>query len=67
VGSLDGNASVIDLGLYNMQGGLVKSLAKGASLPGNYALPLDGAAQGAYVVKLMSPEGVAATPALLGR
>jgi hypothetical protein len=71
VASKDGNAAVIDLGLYDMAGGLVKSLAKGPSLPGDYSVPLNGsgvsAGQGAYVVKLVSPAGVESAPALLSR
>ena len=76
VGSAGGDAAFINLGLYDMNGGLVKTLAHGPSLPGSYALPLDGAAaagargagaQGAFVVKLVSPSGVKAASALLSR
>ncbi|MDB5047238.1 MAG: chiA4 [Fibrobacteres bacterium] len=69
VSSTDGNAAVIDLGLYDMAGGLVKTLAKGPSLPGNYSLPLEpaGAAQGdgAYLIKLTTPAGTQAASTVL--
>lgn len=71
VASRNGQAALIDLGLYDMAGGLVKTLAKGPSLPGDYALPLNASADvgagSAYVVRLVTPSGVEAAPALIGR
>lgn len=71
VASHDGNAALINLGIYDMSGGLVKTLAKGPSLPGDYSMPLNGTSahmgQGAYVVKLTTPSGMEAAPALLSR
>ncbi len=57
-----GNAATIDLGLYDMGGALVKNLAKGATAAGSYSLPLGvgAASRGAYVVRMVGPEGVSA-------
>jgi hypothetical protein len=57
-----GAAGYVDLGLYDMRGALVRSLARGAQGPGEYSIPLDAGAgsairPGAYVVKLATPAG----------
>jgi hypothetical protein len=70
VAAQDGSAPLINLGLYDMQGALIKTLAKGPSLPGEYSLSLGGAAslgQGAYVVKLESPAGTESAHTVLSR
>jgi hypothetical protein len=58
--SLTGDAGMVDLGIYDMAGGRVKTLSRGTQGAGEYRVPMGPQVSGAYVVRLATPEGMEA-------
>ncbi len=58
----------IDLGVFNMQGGLVKTLFHGSAVGGDHSVAFERTgAPGAYVVRLSAGNGSVASKAILAR
>ena len=60
-------AAMVDLGIYDMDGGWVKTLAHGRQGAGDYVVPMGSAGSRAQVVRLVTPDGIEAAPILSGR
>jgi len=53
-------AQQIDLGVYNILGARITTLASGLKIPGNYVIPWDasGNASGVYIIRLETPQSL---------
>jgi hypothetical protein len=60
-----GDGAVVDLGVYNIKGALVKMLVHGPSDHGVFSVPFSAA--GAYVVKLATNSKIQATKEIIVR
>ena len=57
------NGSFIDLGVFDVRGALVKTLAHGQSASGMFTVPFAQVSSGAYIVKLSTDSRIEATKA----